>query len=61
MRNISQYPITKQEVLKIIDDTVAGYDHSLCGDIRPYAMRRLKEFLEHNMPETFEEPLNLRN
>lgn len=61
MRNTLQYPITKDEILDIIDQTISSYDISLIGDIRPLALAKLRTFVIDNAPEFFYEEFDPRS
>src|SRR3546814_5603374 len=55
MRNLMQYPITKGEIVQILDETIKSYNPDLIGDIRPYAISRLRKFVLETMPDAFYE------
>ena len=53
MRNTLQYPVTKDEIVKILDDLQNSFDPNLIGDIRPLAVRKLRRFVLETMPDAF--------
>lgn len=56
MRNINEYPVTKQEVIDAISDAMwaVAYEQTLLvGDIRPYALRLAREWIEKHGPAHF--------
>ena len=56
MRNLLEYPITKEEVLNALEDSIkailADYETKglPCGDIRPTALQEAIDFLTENYP-----------
>lgn len=38
MRNLSQYPMTHEEAIRILNRIKDTFDPNLIGDIRPYAI-----------------------
>lgn len=61
MRNTLQYPITKDEIIDIIDQTVASFDKNLIGDIRPLALSKLRKFVVEKGPDVFYEDFDKRS
>jgi hypothetical protein len=46
MRNLSRYPVTKQEMLDAIDAAAPSLDSDRVGDIAPVALQRVREIIE---------------
>lgn len=53
MRNTLQHPVTKEEVLKALDDAMVALASDRIGDIRPHALQQAKTWLEQFGPEEF--------
>lgn len=62
MRNVLQYPVTKQEVIHAIDEALrTTFNPDLIGDIRPLALTKAKEFIIEHGPELFYEDFDPRS
>jgi hypothetical protein len=47
-RNHFQYPITKEEVLALLNEVYEHYDDGSVGSDRAYIVYKLEEFVEQN-------------
>lgn len=61
MRNTLQYPVTKDEIVKILDDLHDSFDSNLIGDIRPLAVRKLRRFVLETMPDALYDDIDPRS
>ncbi|MCK9529535.1 MAG: hypothetical protein M0R77_03085 [Gammaproteobacteria bacterium] len=62
MRNILEYPITKDEVIDAINEAIAYWTNPLSvGDIVPLALTKAKEFIIENGPDEFYEDFDPRS
>lgn len=54
MRNLSQYPITPEEVDRVLDSVgLEMHNKRVVGDCRPLILRYVREFVAAN-PESFD-------
>lgn len=62
MRNILQYPVTKDEVIQALEGAIE-YELSkqLIGGITPTALIKAKEFIIRNGPDEFYEDFDPRS
>lgn len=62
MRNTLQYPVTKQEVLRSLEQAFNDeMAKGLIGGITPLAIRKAMEFIEEHGPDYFYETLDPRS